>query len=265
MMLSVKDIHFRHTTTQDDVLKGISFEAHKANITTILGPNGSGKTSLLKCIAGLWRYHRGEICFDGRGIGNMTNNERARLLSLVTQGSGTTFGYSVFDMVLMGRSCYIGVFSCPTKIDHQIAEGALQAVGIEHLKNRQYTKVSEGERQLTLIARALAQQTPVILLDEPTSHLDLKNQVNVLSTIKKIAIKKQLVIVMTLHETNLAGFFSDRLVVIKKGRKVAEGSPQEIISEELFKKVYEVQVKTIKIDGKTIVYPDPMRYQHDHD
>lgn len=255
LMLTIEDIHFRHAATNEIVIAGISFKAQKAKITTILGPNGSGKTSLLKCIAGIWTSQKGEVYFEGKNINHLTLSERAKIFSLVTQGQDPTFDYLVFDMVLMGRACYISMFSSPSTEDHKVAQKALQIVGIEHLKSKHYSKISQGERQLTLIARALAQQTPVILLDEPTSHLDLKNQINILKTIKKIAIEKQLVVILTLHDINLAGLFSDKLLVIKKGKKIADGSPQDVLVEETIKSVYDVQVKKVNINNKVLVYP----------
>jgi len=131
----------------------------------------------------------------------------------------------------------------------------LTIVGIEHLQDIPYTKISGGERQLTLIARALAQDTPVMLLDEPTSHLDFRNQINVLKKIKEIAKNRALVVVMTLHDPNLAGLFSDKVVVINSGTKIAEGNPDEIISEELIRKVYDIEVIKSNINGQSIVCP----------
>jgi len=155
----------------------------------------------------------------------------------------------------MGRASYIGVFSSPSKKDYEKAEEALKTVGIEHLKNIPYTKISGGERQLTLIARAIAQEAPVMLLDEPTSHLDFRNQINILKKIKEIANMRGMTVVMTLHDPNLAGLFSDKVVVINSGSKVAEGLPKDIITEELIKRVYDIEIKKADIDGKSIIYP----------
>lgn len=149
----------------------------------------------------------------------------------------------------------MGVFSSPGKRDYEKVKEALTIVGIEHLQDIPYTKISGGERQLTLIARALAQDTPVMLLDEPTSHLDFRNQINVLKKIKEIAKNRALVVVMTLHDPNLAGLFSDKVVVINSGTKIAEGNPDEIISEELIRKVYDIEVIKSNINGQSIVCP----------
>lgn len=254
-MLNIKNIYFRHKDKTEEILKGISFDAQKENITTILGPNGSGKTTLFKCIAGLWKYYRGEIYFDEKPLDKLSFRKRARIFSVVPQEHEPPFPYSVFDVVLMGRASYVGVFSSPGKRDYEKVKEALTTVGIEHLQDIPYTKISGGERQLTLIARALAQDTPVMLLDEPTSHLDFRNQINVLKKIKEIAKNRALVVVMTLHDPNLAGLFSDKVVVINSGTKIAEGNPDEIISEELIRKVYDIEVIKSNINGQGIICP----------
>lgn len=254
-MLSVKGLYFRHKEAKEDTLKGISFDAEKGSITTILGPNGCGKTTLFKCIAGVWKYYKGEIYFDGMAVEKFSLRERARIFSVVPQEHEPPFPYSVLDVVLTGRATYLGVFSSPGKRDFDIAEEALRMVGIERLKNKPYTKISGGERQLTLIARALAQQTPVMLLDEPTSHLDFKNQINVLKKIKELAIERKLTVIMTLHDPNLAMFFSDKIVMINSGSVVCSGTPEEVITQENIKKVYDVDVSLIHWNEKLLICP----------
>lgn len=252
-MLYIKNIFFRHKEV--DVLKGISFIAQRGNVTTILGPNGSGKTTLFKCIAGIWKYYKGDIYFDDNLINDLSFKKRARIFSTVPQEHEPPFPYSVLDVVLMGRASYVGIFSSPGKKDYQLSENALKILGIEHLKDKPYTKISGGERQLVLIARALAQDTAVVLLDEPTSHLDFRNQINVLKKIKEIAKDKAIVILMTLHDPNLAGLFSDKIVVINSGTKIAEGAPDEIITEDLIRIVYGLEVKKNFINGQGIICP----------
>lgn len=255
MMLTVKNICFRHKGEKEDTLKGISFNAEKGTVTSILGPNGSGKTTVFKCLLGLWEPYKGEIYIDGNRIDNLPSKKRAKVFSVVPQEHDPPFPYSVLDIVLMGRAGHLGIFSSPGRSDYELAEMAIKTVGIEHLCERPYTAISGGERQLTLIARALAQNAPVMLLDEPTSHLDYKNQLRVLQKIKEIARKKMITIVMAVHDPNLVSFFSDAVIVIDSGRKVAEGKPDEVISEDLIEKVYGVKVKKTKIDGRAIIGP----------
>lgn len=255
MMLSVKNIHFRHKTTEREVLKGISFDAQEGGITTILGPNGSGKTTLFKCITGLWKHQTGDVIVDGISVDKLSFRKRARLFSVVPQEHEPPFPYSVFDVVLMGRASYVGVFSSPGKRDYEMVEQSLKIAGIEYLRDVPYTKISGGERQLTLIARALCQSAPVMLLDEPTSHLDFKNQITLLKKIKEIAEQRNLTVVMTLHDPNLASIFSDKVVVINSGTKIAEGTPDEILTEDLIKSVYDVEVRKTQINGQSIICP----------
>jgi len=254
-MLEVKEVYFKHKGLTVDVLKGISFVAEKGLLTTILGPNGSGKSTLFKCISGVWRYYKGEVKVDGVSIDKLHFNKRARFFSVVPQEHEPPFPYSVLDVVLMGRASYVGIFSSPGKRDYEKAEEALNIVGIEHLKDIPYTKISGGERQLVLIARAIAQDAPVMLLDEPTSHLDFKNQINILKKIKEIAKRKGITVVMTLHDPNLASLFSDKVVVINSGKIITEGKAENVITEDLIKRVYGIDVKKTEIDGKNIIYP----------
>jgi len=260
IMLSVKDLHFCHKGSVEEVLKGISFEARKGSITTILGPNGSGKTTLFNCISGLWNYQKGNVSVDGVPINKLSFRERARFFAIVPQEHEPPFPYSVLDVVLMGRASYVGIFSSPNKEDYERAEEAIGLVGIEHLKNTPYTKISGGERQLTLIARALAQSSPVMLLDEPTSHLDFRNQINVLKKIRQIALEKDLTVIITLHDPNLTSLFSDKVLVINSGTKIAEGSPEEIITEDLIKRIYGVEVKKAFVNGQSIICPIYHKY-----
>ena len=168
-MIHINDIHFRHPNTTTSVLKGISLRARQGQLTTILGPNGSGKSTLFKCITGLWQPEKGAIVFGGASILNCGHQERAKLIAVVPQDHAPPFPYSVFDAVLMGRAAHIGMFSSPSQKDRRAAEKAIDDVGIGHLRDKTYTRISGGERQMVLVARALAQEAPAMLFDEPTS------------------------------------------------------------------------------------------------
>jgi len=252
-MLEVKGIHFRHQHLEEDVLKGVEFNAVGGEITTLLGPNGSGKTTVFKCIAGLWKPQRGEILFNKKDISNLPYEKRAKMLAIVPQEHEPPFPYSVLDAVLMGRVSHVSLFSSPSKYDYFKAEEAIESVGISHLKEKAYTRVSGGERQLVLIARALAQEAPVMLLDEPTSHLDFRNQVIVLNKIKEIARYKGLIVLMTLHDPNLAMLFSDKVVMMNNGHVISKGFPQEVITEDNLKSVYMIDVSVINWCGKKFI------------
>lgn len=254
-MLEIKGLHFRHSTMAEDIINGIEFQANTREITTILGPNGSGKTTVFKCIAGLWKPQRGEILFGNKNISNLPYEKRAKMLAIVPQEHEPPFPYSVLDAVLMGRVSHVGVFSSPSKHDYFKAEEAIETVGVTHLKERAYTKISGGERQLVLIARALAQESSILLLDEPTSHLDFRNKVLVLKKVREIAKEKGLTVLMTLHDPNLAMLFSDKVVMINEGHIVSSGAPQRVISEESLRMLYGIDVSVINWNGTRVICP----------
>ncbi len=254
-MLEVRGIHFRHQRNGSDILKGVDFRVQAGGMTTILGPNGSGKTTLFRCITGLWKQQRGEILFENKDISRISHAERAKIFAVVPQEHEPPFPYSVLDVVLMGRVSHVGLFSSPSDDDYQVAEKAIQTVGISHLRDRAYTKISGGERQLVLIARAISQEAPILLLDEPTSHLDFRNQVVVLKKVREITRERGLTVLMTLHDPNLAMLFSDKVVVLNEGSIVCSGSPQAVITEDILQKVYGIDVSLIPWNGTGVVYP----------
>ncbi len=254
-MIAVNDIFYRHPHASAAVLNGITFEAESGMLTAVLGPNGSGKTTLFKCISGLWSPQGGDVLFQGRSIKDYPPRKTARIISVVPQEHEPPFPYSVFEAVTMGRAAHLGMFSTPSQGDYSKAEAAIEQVGIAHLKDRPYTGVSGGERQLVLIARALAQDAPVMLLDEPTSHLDFKNQVLVLTKVNEIVRQKSVAALMTVHDPNLAMLFSDRVVLINNGCVVAQGQPHEVITEENLSSLYGIDVVVLKVNGLRMIMP----------
>lgn len=254
-MLEVRDLTFRHGDGKGYILKRVSFTAHPCQITTILGPNGAGKTTLFKCITGLWRGYKGTVRVDGSPLDPLGPKRRARIFSVVPQEHDPPFPYKVFDVVLMGRASHLGLFSAPGKRDYRVANEALEMLGIGHLKEVPYTQISGGERQLVLIARALAQEAPIMVLDEPTSHLDFRNQVLVLKRIREVVKGRGLVALLTLHDPNLASAFSDKIVMLNRGEVLCEGPPEEVLSEEALWRLYGVEVKVIREDGRKLVLP----------
>jgi iron complex transport system ATP-binding protein len=182
----------------------------------------------------------------------MPGSKLARIVAVVPQEHEPPFPYSVGQIVLMGRAAYIGTFSTPSDGDVEIADQALEVLGIQRLKNTSYTKLSGGERQLVLVARALAQQTPVLLLDEPTSHLDFRNQLQVLQKVRRIVHEKRLTALVTLHDPNLAILYGDSVAVINHGRIQQCGIPDEVITEKLLQDVYETPVNILQ-NGRTKV------------
>jgi len=255
LMIGVRDIVYSHPHVDKAVLSGVSLDAAQGMVTAVLGPNGSGKTTLFKCISGLWKPQRGDVMFQGRSILTQPHSKIARIIAVVPQEHEPPFPYSVFEAVTMGRAAHLSMFSTPSRQDYLKAEEAIERVGIPHLKDRAYTKISGGERQLVLIARALAQEAPVMLLDEPTSHLDFRNQVLVLSKVKEIAREKSVAVLMTIHDPNQAMLFSDRVAMISNGRVVSEGIPQEVITEASLSSVYGIDVSVIPVNGSNVIMP----------
>jgi len=254
-MLEIKDVYFKHHFSDEEVLRGISFGVPSGGMTSLLGPNGSGKTTLFKCISGLWRHRQGSIVCNGVDLSSLSPEQRARVLAVVPQEHEPPFPYSVFDAVLMGRVSHVSLFSSPSQRDYKETEKAMETVGIAHLKHRAYTKISGGERQLVLIARALAQEAPLLLLDEPTSHLDFRNQVLTLQKVREIVVRQQLTVLMTLHDPNLAMLFSDTIVMLNEGRIIAAGSPPDVVSPDSLKMLYGIDVVLVGNNGAQVICP----------
>jgi iron complex transport system ATP-binding protein len=254
-MLEIRDIHFSHPGGDREILSGVSFRVEPGRMTTLLGPNGSGKTTLFRCISGLWRQRSGTIICGGADIGAMPPERRAKILAVVPQDHEPPFPYSVFDAALMGRAAHVSLFSSPSREDRIKTGEAMEMVGIAHLADRSYIKISGGERQLVLIARALAQEAPVLLLDEPTSHLDFRNQNLILKKVREIAAQRNLTVLMTLHDPNHASLFSDHIVMLNNGKVIADGAPGEIISEASLRELYGVEVDIIPHNGSRLICP----------
>jgi iron complex transport system ATP-binding protein len=229
----------------------LRFEA--AKITSIVGPNGAGKTTLLKCIGAVLPIQKKSLFIDGRDIALMKSQERAKLISYVPQEHDSAFNYLVRDFVLMGRVAYVSPFALPSREDTKAAEGAIEFVGLGNYAARYYSELSSGERRLVLMARALAQQSDILLLDEPTTFLDPKHETEILELTRKLALEKQKTILVTLHSLEMAFRYSDYMVFMKNGGVVASGKPEEVFQEPLLESVYDMKMKIIEWNGRKIV------------
>lgn len=242
MKLELKNVSCGYGTVS--IIKNISIEVNSGEILCILGPNGVGKTTLFKTIFGFLKIQSGEISVDGKDIHNYSPKELAKLLGYVPQAHNPPFPFKVIDVVLMGRACHIGTFSTPSKRDIDIAIDALRSLDILHLKDKVYTEISGGEKQLVLIARTLAQQAKMLIMDEPTSNLDYGNQIKVLNHIKKLA-QNGIGIIMTSHFPNQVFLCATKVAMLNKGRLVKIGNPNDVITKESLKEVYGVEAKII--------------------
>ena len=236
------------------LLSNLSFSLDRG-ILGILGVNGVGKTTLLKTLAGLNETCRGEIKISGQLIQEYKRADLAKLISLVPQEHTSYFDFTVKDMVLFGRTPYIKQLGFPSKKDNIIAEKVIQDMGIKHIANRYYNQLSGGEKRLVLIALTLAQETKIILFDEPTTSLDLKNALLVISTIKQLAIELNKMIIVTMHDVNHCVSFVDQILLLYSSNHNSIGSVDNMINPENLSMLYGVNFKIVSIDNKKIVVP----------
>ncbi|MCL5103342.1 MAG: heme ABC transporter ATP-binding protein [Armatimonadetes bacterium] len=224
------------------VLDGVSIEIEDAGFVGIIGPNGSGKTTLLRTMSRALAPMSGFVQLNGKNIYSIPAREFARRVAVVPQDTLVAFDFTVLEIALMGRSPRLGRFAVEGNKDLRIALDALARTGTEHLKDRQINALSGGERQRVMVARALAQEPEVLLLDEPTSHLDISFQFEIMDLVKSLNREHGLTVLAVLHDLNLASHYCDRLVMIGQGAVQATGSPEEVITVENIRRVYGAEV-----------------------
>lgn len=249
MRISVKGVSVYYDSVK--VLDDVNLRFEDGQVTSIAGPNGSGKTTLLRCISNMLKPKVGSVLIDDVNVNKLSRNEIARKMGYVPQSSITT-PMTAFEIVLMGRKPYV-TWSLSEQ-DREIAFKALESVGAEKLANRYFDELSGGEKQKIVIARALAQEPQVLLLDEPTSNLDLKHQLEILNLIKRLSRDRYICIIMAMHDLNLAYRFSDFAVLLKDGRVFAAGKPNQVFTRENIKEVYNVEVIVLD-DPHPIIMP----------
>ncbi|PIE42870.1 MAG: hypothetical protein CSA50_08020 [Gammaproteobacteria bacterium] len=220
------------------IVDGVSLEIADGEFVGIVGPNGSGKSSLLRCIYRVNHPLSGRIFFNGRNIWEMTAKELARETASVIQETSEQFELSIKEVVMMGRNPHKGLLDKDNKEDEALVSWALEQVGLLDFKERLFHTLSGGEKQRTLIARALAQQAQFIMLDEPTNHLDIHYQLEIMELVKRIKVTSLVV----MHDLNLAAMYCDRIYVMNHGKIHIFGPPEEILTEELINEVYRVNV-----------------------
>jgi iron complex transport system ATP-binding protein len=263
LSITVSNLSFSYGERQ--VLDNINFIAESGQLLSVVGPNGVGKSTLFYCILGILNNYKGSIAIEGRDIKGLDIIELAKLIAYVPQSHYPAFNFNVFDMVLMGTSIQISSISTPGKAQIELVYSALERLGILHLKNRGYTKISGGERQLALIARALVQQTKVLILDEPTANLDFGNQVRVLTQIKSLA-KDGYTILQSTHNPDQAFMFSDCVLAMLNGKVLANGTPCSVLTEELIHKLYavDVDVQSLYRDRVRVCVPKSVIDDNNH-
>lgn len=252
LVMDKVDFSYREKKT----LSNISFSVRKGEICGLLGPNGSGKTTLLKCINGILNNDTGSITIQGRDVARLSREEIAKLIAMVPQELNMVFSFTVLQTVLMAGSARFGISGIAKKDDCLSALEILEELHIEHLAERRYNELSGGEKQMVLIARALFQKAGILLLDEPTSHLDFKRQYVIMELIRKITREKHLTTVMTLHDPNTAGRYCDRLIMMNNGCICHQGLRDKVFHVESLESIYGMRINMGYTDtGAAYVHP----------
>jgi len=237
MKLEIKGVSFSYGSMP--ALEDVTMSIGDGEIVTLVGPNGSGKTTLLKCLNRILKLQKGTVLVEEKDISKLKLKELAKLLSYVPQSAGRSFPSTVFEIVLIGRKPYVD-WSVSSR-DKEIVSNILSLMGLKEMALRQSNELSGGEYQKVLIARALAQEPQVLLLDEPTSNLDLKHQLDVLNLITSIVKKKNIAAVMAMHDLNLASRFSNKMIFLNGGKIYDAGKPEKVLTERNIRKVYGVE------------------------
>ncbi len=240
------------------VLHALDLTIQAGEVLAVVGPNGAGKSTLVRALSGVIPLLAGQVSMDGRALNNLPPMQRARLLAVVPQAHHLPGAYTVYQTVLLGRTPYLSWLGNPGEGDHQIVRQAMQQTHTLDLAERPVGELSGGEQQRVLLARALAQDAPVMLLDEPTTHLDLQHQSNLLNLVRKLAQEKSLTVLMVVHDLNLASLYADRVALIVDGRIYSFGIPEEVLTAENLTSVYKVPVNVISHPeyGKPLILPD---------
>ncbi|HET9337739.1 MAG TPA: ABC transporter ATP-binding protein [Casimicrobiaceae bacterium] len=226
--------------------RGVTLALRAGEIVCLLGPNGGGKSTLFRTLLGLLPAQGGDVLLDGESIATLSRSAIARRLSYVPQAHAGYFPFTMRDVVLMGRTAHLGPFASPSKHDVDLADACLAKLGLGALADQVYTRVSGGERQLALVARALAQEAPLVVMDEPTASLDFGNQVRVLDEVRALAASG-IGVVMATHDPDQAFLCADRVALLSHGRLVADAPPREAITPALLREVYGVDADVIDV------------------
>lgn len=258
MSLEIRELSYRYD--ERIVLDQVSFLLHFGEMVCLLGPNGVGKTTLLRCILRLLTDYEGQVLVEERDTKEISARALAQKMAYIPQLHTPMFNSSILDMTIMGTIASLPNFSSPKEKQKKIALEALEKMGLLHLKDRGFMQTSGGERQLTLIARALAQQAKILIMDESTANLDYGNRFRVLDQVKQLA-KEGYCILMTTHHIDEAFLYADKAVALCEGKKVADGKPREVIDEALMRRLYHAEVEMVDIHNGQIQVCIPKRVE----
>lgn len=239
-LLELKSLSCGYDGTE--VIKGISFQIKEKDFLGIIGPNGAGKTTLFRAMTRVLKPHKGTVHYRGRNLAAVPIREIAKGIAVLPQILESSFSFTIEEFVLMGRFPHLGRLERLTKSDWHIVNDSMTLCGILPLRDRTISELSGGERQRALIAQALTQQPRLLLLDEPTTHLDIGHQVEILDLLKKLNLEEGLTVAMILHDLNLASEYCDRLILLSNGEIFTTGSPEEVLTYQVIEKVYNTLV-----------------------
>ncbi len=242
-ILEIKDAAFSYEDTEN-IFEDVNLTVAKGDVLCILGPNGCGKTTLIKCLNKIHQLDQGTVYIKGKDIKRIDQREIARNIGYIPQGHVPTFAFTVFDVVLMGRTPHLDFFESLGEKDYIIAENALKKFGLSDLRDKPYTTLSGGEQQLVFFARVIAQEPSILVLDEPTSHLDFGNQLKTLDIISTLA-DDGLSVIMTSHFPDHAFISSNKVAIMKDKNFMAVGKPDEVINQENMEKAYGIHVEIV--------------------
>ncbi len=237
------------------VLRDLSFTAKPGEILGIIGPNGAGKTTLLRAISGSIPINKGIMKLDNKNLADQSIIERAKIIASVPQAPSLPLAFNVWDMVMLGRTPYLNWLGQTSPADEEITRSVMQQTQSLELAMRKVGELSAGEQQRTLLARALAQSTPVLLMDEPTTHLDLRYQIELLDLVKRLTRQKSITTIIVLHDLNLSSRYADELMLLEQGKIAAIGKPQKVLTEPLLSQVYQIPIVVDKKNRIPRVFP----------
>ncbi|MBI5519156.1 MAG: ABC transporter ATP-binding protein [Desulfovibrio sp.] len=249
-MLTARNISYDYPDRQ--VLRGVSLSLAPGEVLAVLGQNGAGKSTLLRCLAGALKP-TGQVVLDGRPLQSVPPGERARLLAFVPQHVPTRLPMTVFEAVLLGRRPYLSWRPRPQ--DLEAAWEALSLLGLEELAQREFSEISGGQRQKVALARALAQESRLLVMDEPTSSLDLRHQLEVMTLLCAQAEERDTGVILAVHDLNLAARYASRALLLCSGRVLAEGAPDEVLTEALIREAYGVDVLRVQTGAGAMLFP----------
>jgi len=238
MQLEINDVKFAYHSS--DVLKDISFKAGNGEVIGILGKNGCGKTTLMKCINAHLKPHSGCVTIDGAAVSEMSKRDLAKNMAVVAQSVNLSFPFTVLETVMMGLYPTSEWMQSPSESDMARVLDAMNSTGITEFSDRPVTELSGGERQRVLISRALVQDPEIFLLDEPTLHLDVNHQFNLMEMVNRLAKEKNMLVIIVTHDIFLAARYCDRILLMEKGEIVSSGRTEDVITSENLEKVFSV-------------------------